>query len=274
MDRAAFDGLRVIRREWECDTGCSDVCRTSAGEACIRLQIRDGACQREVLSGGAKSAVRLDGGTLEILLPYRDGAPFDKWLERKPSLGQRRDACLAIVAQCIEEKASPTVIELSAKAENLRFTEHGVGLQLLPDWGAWRRTAAADTATVQAVAALCAELLTGGFSKVQEHLDFCPFEQRLLSGVEPAPTGPCRHPGRPAPNRPYPANGIAAGSKNRPAISQACRLCGGRRAADRGAIVTGQCLFELERSRQQHLGWHHHHWRSRFAGRVRGERLV
>ena len=178
MDRAAFDGLRVIRREWECDTGCSDVCRTSAGEACIRLQIRDGACQREVLSGGAKSAVRLHGGTLEILLPYRDGAPFDKWLERKPSLGQRRDACLDIVAQCIEEKAAPTVIELSAKAENLRFTEHGAGLQLLPDWGAWRRTAVADTATVQAVAALCAELLTSGFSKVQEHL--FPVELHLI----------------------------------------------------------------------------------------------
>ena len=182
MDRAAFDGLRVIRREWECDTGCSDVCRTSAGEACIRLQIRDGACQREVLSGGAKSAVRLDGGTLEILLPYRDGAPFDKWLERKPSLGQRRDACLAIVAQCIEEKAAPTVIELSAKAENLRFTEHGAGLQLLPDWGAWRRTAAADTATVQAVAALCAELLTSGFSKVQEHL--YPVAARSQRGLQ------------------------------------------------------------------------------------------
>ena len=105
-------------------------------------------------------------------------APFDKWLERKPSLGQRRDACLAIVVQCIEEKAAPTVIELSAKAENLRFTEHGVGLQLLPDWGAWRRTAAADTATVQAVAALCAELLTGGFSKVQEHL--YPVELQLI----------------------------------------------------------------------------------------------
>lgn len=178
MDRAAFDGLRVIRREWECDTGSSDVCQTPSGESCIRLQVHDGACQKEILRNGARSAVRLDGGTLEVLLPYRDGAPFHKWLERKPSLGQRRDACLAIVAQCITAEAAPTVIALSARTENLRFTEQGVWLQLLPDWGGWRKGAGTATAAVQAVAALCSELLTSGFSRVQEHL--FPVELQLI----------------------------------------------------------------------------------------------
>ena len=53
MKQTAFDGLQVVRREWECAAGCSEVCRTPEGTDCIRLRIRSAACQREFLRGGA-----------------------------------------------------------------------------------------------------------------------------------------------------------------------------------------------------------------------------
>ena len=166
MDRAVFDRLRVIRREYESDTGCSDVCQGPAGDTCIRLQIRRTACQRAYLSSGAKAPARLDQGVLEIVLPYRDGELADAWLRQKPDLARRRDACLALTAQCIAEKAAPCVVALSAHVGNLRFVGDTAYLQMLPDMSSWRGDIESPR-DVSAVAALCRELLTAGYSRFQ-----------------------------------------------------------------------------------------------------------
>lgn len=166
MNRAAFDRLRVIRREYESDTGSSDVCQGPAGDTCIRLQIRRTACQKAYLSSGAKAPARLDQGVLEILLPYRDGALVSAWLRQEPDLARRRDACLSMAAHCIAEKTAPCVLALSARMENIRFEGDAAWLQLLPDMSTWRgdMEPACDVASV---AALCRELLTAGYSKFQ-----------------------------------------------------------------------------------------------------------
>ncbi len=176
MDRAAFEGLRVIRRVYESRTGCSEVCRTDTGELWVRLRVYSGGCQREVLSGGGREEARLDRGVLELLLPYREGGLYHRWLAEEPGLGQRRDACLSLVAQCVETVAPPIVVALAARTENLRFDGPSVWLQLLPNWGDWQPGGGQDP--VSAVAELCRRILTDGYSALAVRR--YPQELRLL----------------------------------------------------------------------------------------------
>lgn len=176
MDRTAFEHLQVIRRACENKVGCSEVCRTDTGELWVRLRVRSGDCQREVLSGGGKGQARLDRGVLELLLPYREGGLYERWLDRKPDLGQRRDACLSLVAQCVETVVSPCVITLAARTENLRLDGRQAWLQMLPDWGDWQPGGGQNP--VSGVAELCRRMLTDGYSALAARL--YPKELRLL----------------------------------------------------------------------------------------------
>lgn len=159
MSRSAFDGLRVIRREWESETGWSDVCAAPDGREYIRLGIRDTACQRDFLSGRTDVSTRLERGVLEAVFPCREGMRLERWLEEcGPTLGQRRDACMAVVAECIECPLPACVVALSAHSGNLRFSPGKAWLQMLPDWGSWQ-TGLDEPAAVRAAAAVCRGLL-------------------------------------------------------------------------------------------------------------------
>lgn len=158
MSGAAFDGLRAVRREYESKAGCSEVCTAADGSRQICLRLLDPVCQREFLMGSPRVPVRLHRGVLEVILPCGEGATLARWLEeRNPTPAQRRDACLALVAQCVECRLPPGVIALSARPENLRFSDAGARLLLLPDWSAWRKGMGRPDA-VRAVAALCRTL--------------------------------------------------------------------------------------------------------------------
>lgn len=158
MSGAAFEGLQVVRREYESNTGCSEVCAAEGGSLRIRLRLLDPVCQREFLSDGPQMPVRLYRGALEAVLPCREGAPLSRWLEeRDPTPAQRRDACLDLVAQCVSGRLPSCVIALSARPENLRFSDTDTWLQMLPDWSAWHRGMGEPDA-VRAVAALCRDL--------------------------------------------------------------------------------------------------------------------
>ncbi len=162
MDRTAFEGLEVLRRAYASNAGDSEVCRGRDGLDLIRLRVWDGACQRSCLDGAIPGRARLEGGVLELLYPFGDGASLREWLfAQEPGLGARRDACLSLLAQCVEDRPPPCVLALSAREENLRFTSKGVRLLYLADWGAWREgLTPADAAG--AVAGLCREILTRG----------------------------------------------------------------------------------------------------------------
>ena len=168
MDKAVFDDLRVLRREYEGKSGCSEVCRDSSGQFYIRLQIRSRRCQKEYLTSKPPAPVRLDRGILEVLLPYQDGGLMGPWLAQEPSLAQRRNACLFLLAQCLDLQVAPSVTMLSARLENLRFTDQSAWLQLLPDWNDWRSDNEPGS-EVAAIAALCRHILTDGYSPLQIH---------------------------------------------------------------------------------------------------------
>ncbi len=160
MDRAAFEGLEVLRRERAAGVGDAELCRRGDGETVVRLRVLDGACQRACLDGGLPPNARLERGVLELLYPVAAGVSLKEWLfTQEPTLGARREACLALMAQCLADRAPPCVLALSARVEDLRFSERGAGLIYLADWGRW--TGEADAArSVQAVAGLCGAILT------------------------------------------------------------------------------------------------------------------
>lgn len=158
MNGAAFDGMRVVRREHESRVGCSEVCIAADGSRQICLRLLDPECQREFLMGDPQVPVRLHRGVLEVLLPCREGTVLTRWLaERDPTPAQCRDACLDLVAQCVECRLPPCVVALSARPENLRFSDTGTWLQMLPDWSAWHK-GMGEPDPVRAVAALCRDL--------------------------------------------------------------------------------------------------------------------
>ncbi len=162
MDRKLFEGLRVLRREHAARAGDSDICRGQDGLDYVCLRVRNDACRRDCLKGGLPARARLEGGVLELLYPSESGESLREWLfTQDPGLGQRRDMCLSLLAQCMEDRPPPCVLALSARTENLRFTEQGGRLLYLPDWGAWREGIAQADA-VAAVARLCREILTRG----------------------------------------------------------------------------------------------------------------
>lgn len=160
MDWTAFEGLEVLRREYADDAGDAELCRRRDGEKLVRLRVRRGECQRACLRGALPGHIRLERGILELLYPWEEGASLEEWLfTRTPALGERRDACLALVSQCLTEGVSPCVLTLSAKAENLRISNGGARLVYLADWGNWQGEATAAQ-SVQAVAELCGAILT------------------------------------------------------------------------------------------------------------------
>ncbi len=160
MDRAAFEGLEVLRRERAAGVGDAELCRRGDGETVVRLRVLDGACQRACLDGGLPPNARLERGVLELLYPVAAGVSLKEWLfTQEPNLGVRREACLALVAQCLADRAPPCVLALSARVEDLRFSERGAGLIYLADWGRWTGEADAER-SVQAVAGLCGAILT------------------------------------------------------------------------------------------------------------------
>lgn len=178
MDRPEFDGLRVVRREWESRAGISDVCAAPDGSSWVCLRLRAQECQRDLLSGCPRVPTRLHRGVLEVLLPCQDGERLCRWQqEQAPTLGQRRDACLSVVAQCIAARLPPCVIALAALPENLRFTPERALLQLLPNWERWSH-GLGEPQAVCAVAALCRELLTAPECRLRPRQ--LPLSVRLL----------------------------------------------------------------------------------------------
>lgn len=179
MDRTLFDNLRVIRREHESRTGCADICEGPDGSMCIRLRLNTPECQRKYLEqAGSAGPIRIEQGVLEVLYPCQDGATFQSWLyERKPGLGQRRDACLSVAAQCIQDGIPPCILEASADAGNLRFREDGASLQYLPDWMRWTAKSTQASA-VRAVARLFQQILTEDISFWQQK--WMPDELKMI----------------------------------------------------------------------------------------------
>lgn len=165
MKQTAFEDLQVLSRERESRAGCAEQCQDAAGDRVIRVRIFRPDIQRDVLAHlTSQLPVRLSADALELLLPWRDGQTLEAWLyAAKPGLGQRRDACLSLLADLMVEPAPPVLIALSADAENLRFAPQGVFLRLLPDLENWHR-AMGPRDTVQAAAFLMGQLLTQGFS--------------------------------------------------------------------------------------------------------------
>ncbi len=139
MDSERFDGLRVLRREYESNIGCSEVCRAKDGSDWIRLCVNDRLCQEDYLMSGASQPVRVEYKRLEILFPYEDGGTINEWFyDKNRSLGQRRELCLSVLAHCLEDKAAPVILTLSMKINNLRFMQNKAWLLYLPDWSNWR----------------------------------------------------------------------------------------------------------------------------------------
>jgi len=170
----------LLRRVWQGEKGCCDVCQDEEGMKWIRLDLEDTACQREYLASASvcsSAKTRLDRQTLEILFPYQDGLSFRGWIDaEKPDLRRRRDACLAVLAHCLEDRPAPVVLAPAARMENLRFSQKDAWLLYLPNWQQWRTV---DTVnSIQAVAVLCQRILTEGISPLQARL--FPIEVQLV----------------------------------------------------------------------------------------------
>ena len=169
MQRARFEAMAVLRREWETDLGRSELCRAADGTLQVRLCLYGDACQREYLTAlGADLPARLERDGLELLLPCRDGVPLKQWLyEHKPTLAQRRDACLSLLTRLLEDGMPPCLVAPSALTENLLFTDGGAALQYLPDLSLWRK-GLTQAEAVRSVAGLVREVLTRGVNGWQQ----------------------------------------------------------------------------------------------------------
>lgn len=163
MGRERFDRLRVLRLEGESRNGCAEICQGPDGTRWVRLRILSPDCQREVLEAlDGDVPVRLEGDALELLLPWHGGIPLREWLfERRPGLGQRRDACLALLGQLIEQrgKLPPCLTALAARTENLTVENTDVSLQYLPELRYWE-PGMGEGQAVRAVASVLWEILT------------------------------------------------------------------------------------------------------------------
>lgn len=161
MQRTNFDRLHTIRLEHESQTGRAEICREPDDTRWIMLRISSPVCQRELLRLLDESIpARLEDGALELLLPCCDGISLRQWLyERKPSLGQRRDACLSLLEQQIERKLPPCLTALAANSENLIIENETMRLQYLPRLEAWE-PGMEEAQAVCAVAAVICEVLT------------------------------------------------------------------------------------------------------------------
>lgn len=141
MQRALFDSLQTLRLERESKNGCVELCRAPDGTRWAKLRLTAPACQCECLAAlGENVPVRLENGVLELLLPWREGLPLRQWLhDENPTLGQRRDACLALLEQQLELRGRlPFCLTILAAApENLVNSGTGLLLQYVPDLWEW-----------------------------------------------------------------------------------------------------------------------------------------
>lgn len=165
MKRSRFDRLHTVRLAHESPNGCAQLCREPDGTLTVRLRVRSDACQRELLSGLDEAIpARLEGGFLELLLPWHDGVPLRQWLrEQRPALGQRRDACLSLLGQLVQARGSlpPCLTALSAISENLSVAGGSMSLQYLPELSRWE-PGMDEARAVGAVAELVCEVLYAG----------------------------------------------------------------------------------------------------------------
>lgn len=179
MQKAVFDELTVLYRAHESRTGCSELCQDASGAKHIRVRIRNPMMQKEILSQLAKRIpARLSSGVLDLLLPWQDGQTLAEWLyASKPNLGQRRDACLSLLADLIAFPTVPSLIALSAAPENLCFTAQHCHLQRLPNLSVWHPGMQAES-MIRSVASLMKEILTTGQSKNSQYR--FPVEMQLV----------------------------------------------------------------------------------------------
>ncbi len=152
-----FDGLHTIRVEHESRAGLAEVCQGPDGTRWVKLRVSSPDCQREVLNLLDESTpVRLEGGVLELLLPWRDGISLRQWrYERSPALGQRRDACLSLLEQQLEGKVPPCLTVLAANPENLVIKNTRMFLQYLPNLKDWEPGMEEADAVCAAAAVIC-----------------------------------------------------------------------------------------------------------------------
>lgn len=181
MPTAPFECLQTVRLEHESRNGRAEICQQPNGTRWVRLCIGPHDRQREVLSALDESIpVRLEGGALELLLPWYGGVSLREWVhERTPTLGQRRDACLSLLEQQVEmrKKLPPCFTVLSASTVNLTVEHTSVHLQYLPELKNWKPDLQEPQA-VCAIAAVIGEVLAPGSGKWS--LRRAPEELQLL----------------------------------------------------------------------------------------------
>lgn len=178
MRTAAFDRLQTVRLARESQTGRGELCREPDGTYRVKLSVSSEACQREILDAlDPRVPVRLENGSLKLLLPWYEGSSLRQWLyERTPSLGQRRDVCLSLLEQQVERKGKlpPCLTALSASTENLAIDGTSAHLQYLPELRDWE-PGIGEREAVRAAAAVICEVLTpqlgrGLFRQLPEEL--------------------------------------------------------------------------------------------------------
>ena len=179
MQQAIFEGLTVLYRAHNSQAGCSELCQDASGAKEIRIRIRNPAIQKEVLAQSkAHLSVRLSQGVLDLLLPWQEGQTLPAWLSAtQPSLGQRRDCCLSLLAELIGFPVVPSLIALSAATENLCFVSQRCYLQLLPKLSVWRSGITPEQ-MIHSVAALIKEILTANLSAADQRR--FPVEMQLF----------------------------------------------------------------------------------------------
>lgn len=205
MPQIHFNCLHTVRLEHEGGLGSVDLCREPDGTGWIRLRLTNPLCQREFLEVLDPTVpVRLEHGVLELLLPWQEGTAVNAWLYScSPTLGQRRDACLALLQQLLENRGRlpPCLTVLSAKPENLSVGQDGIFLQYLPalrDWQPGMTEAQAVCAAAAAIGQVLApepnrpvpdavQLLL----RRQAQLDYSGWDQlqRDLASVPDEPSG-------------------------------------------------------------------------------------
>lgn len=179
MRTAQFENLRTVCLARESRDGRAEICQEQNGTRWVKLRIKPCPRQRQVLSALDESIpVRLENGALELLLPWYEGVSLRQWLyERTPSLGQRRDACLALLEQQVEmrKKLPSCLTALSADTENLAIENARAHLQYLPEL---KDREPAEREAVCAIAAVISEILTANTGK--RSAEQTPEELQLL----------------------------------------------------------------------------------------------
>lgn len=179
MGQAVFDGLTVLCRTQESKNGCVELCEDAEGVRWMRVCIQNAALQRRVLEQMPEGIdARMAGRRLEVFSLWQDGQTLTEWLQTMhPTLGQRRDLCLALLAWLMTCPMGLDLLALSVRTENLRVTGQGAVLLLCPVLSRWQPGLEPGD-LVQEAAGLLKQILTQGFSSGQRFR--FPDELRLI----------------------------------------------------------------------------------------------